>query len=56
LSQLAGEDAKALCFAEEMKKLMKKNSKGVLHPRPQSPVLHFFCWLCVFLLGRGLIE
>ena len=46
LSQLAGEDAKALYFVEE-----KKKSKSVRYPRPQFPGLHFFCWLCVFFVG-----
>jgi len=50
LSQLAGEDVKALCFAEEMRKMMKKNSKGIRHPDPNLPFcISFvgfarFCW------------
>ena len=40
---------------EEAKKMMRKKmkSKGVSHSPPQSPVLLFFCWLFVFLLGWG---
>ena len=51
LSQFAGKDAKSTLFCRGTEEYDEEELKGYTSPRPQSPIFHFFLWLCVLLLG-----